>query len=80
MEQLRQELASTEEVELLRARVNELEEKCRDYEEYLQLLRDENLEDEKVRREFEMKRNQEVERIEKIFARIRGKGIDLPIL
>jgi hypothetical protein len=38
------------------------------------------LEDEKMRKEFEMKRNQEVERIEKIFTRIRAKGIDLPVM
>lgn len=80
MDQLKQNMASTEEVEYLKARVAELEAKCQDYEDYLQLLRDENLEEEKMRREFEMKRNQEVERIEKIFTRIRAKGIDLPTL
>lgn len=35
------------------------------------------MEEEKIRKEFEMKRNLEVDRIEKIFNRIRARGIDL---
>jgi hypothetical protein len=35
------------------------------------------MEEEKIRKEFELKRNIEVDRIEKIFNRIRARGIDL---
>lgn len=33
-------MTSTEDLEQMRARIAELEEKCKDYEDYLQMLRD----------------------------------------